>query len=168
MLCLSLSPLHFSLSPSLTKLSRKGVQLEVRFCTGGSEEKTFMCNIWTASFCVEIRCQETTGENGECYWVRNVEVKVCTITIALQLSVIKKLLTEVPINPIIRSRTRCFRHTCPPTHNYTYAFFLIYYVVYSSLGIVYEFNLLKCITAFLTDECTLWTYLCTREVLGQK
>jgi hypothetical protein len=49
-----------------------------------------------------------------------VNWKVCKSAIALYLSVIKRLVTKVLINPIIRTRNRYFRHAHSRTRDNMY------------------------------------------------
>jgi hypothetical protein len=71
--------------------------------------------IWSASFCVEIRCRETTSEDGESQCMCSGKLKVCIRSITLYWVWLRNSVTEVLINPIIWSRTRYFNHAYPHT-----------------------------------------------------
>jgi hypothetical protein len=49
-----------------------------------------------------------------------VNCKLWKSTIALYLNPLRKLVTKVLINPIIRTRTRHFRHAYHPTRDHIY------------------------------------------------
>jgi hypothetical protein len=97
-----------------SELESRGIELSRVFGIGscrkmareelGCEKKTACVLTWQWD-CYEIRCQDTTSEDGEYYRVCNGELESVQNSDSAVLPVVPRWMYTVPINPIIQSKT---------------------------------------------------------------